>query len=102
MEDVIQYASALSAAFFGMLGALWAQSKRNDKDEAAIRIIELLAGAAAGAAAAERYAANSGFAFAMLVAIAAGVVCGFVLDAADELLPDTIRSFWKTFTERKK
>jgi len=102
MEDVIRYAPVLATAFFGMLGALWAQSKRHDKDEAAIRIIELLAGAASGAAASERYAAQSGFAFEILVAIAAGVVCGFVLDAADELLPDTIRSFWKSFTERKK
>lgn len=102
MEDLLQYAPVLAAAFFGLLGALWAQSKRHDKDEPSVRLIELLAGAAAGAAAAEKYAANSGIAFTVLVAIAAGVVCGFVLDAADELLPETIRSFWKRFTDKHK
>lgn len=102
MEEIIQYAPILGYAFCGLLGALWAQSKRHDKDEFSVRLIELLTGAAAGAAASEKYAADSGLAFGVLVAVAAGIVCGFVLDAADELLPDTIRSFWKKITDKYK
>lgn len=100
MDLFIHYVPTLAASFFGLLGALWAQSKRTDKDETSIRLIELLAGAAAGAAASDKYAANSGFAFSILVALVAGIVCGFVLDAADELLPESIRSFWKSITSR--
>lgn len=100
MDSFIHHVPALVASFFGLLGALWSQSKRNDKDETSIRLIELLAGAAAGAAASDKYAENSGFAFSILVALVAGIVCGFVLDAADELLPESIRSFWKSITSR--
>lgn len=100
MEELSQFIPVLASAFFGILGTLWSQSKRPSKDATAVRLIEILAGAAAGAAASEQYASGSGMAFSILVAMAAGIVCGFVLDAADELIPQSIRSLWEAFIKR--